>query len=162
MKRALDTKTCQIYLHGQFLELVTYHDRESFFKRVSRLLRCPVEDVLVKDCDGFQYRNTIPRLVPNKSPLFVYNCPLRPVDQEENRHEYEVMVIVNGIMSPFRFDTEQEFLELLRDKLKLGDVREVALSRPTGKVYKLWDTSKVKDPERFLKYSHLFAYKKPN
>lgn len=160
-----DIKSAIVYLHGQFDFMFYYSGREEFFKRIAKKLQCPVEDVLIRDSEGIRLRKmdfgeySFPRL---SAPIHVFNAPLfqRHCRERENEAAFEMPIIVNGALLHFQFDNQNELLELLKEQLKLGDRREVALSRPSGKPYKLWDTSKQQNPRRFLKHPHLFAYKK--
>lgn len=160
-----DIKSAMVYLHGQFDFMFYYSDSEEFFRKLSKKLQCPVEDVLVRDSEGIQLRKmdfgecSFPRL---SAPIHVFNAPIFHICRGNRNNEaaFEMPIIVNGALLHFQFDNQNELLELLKEQLKLGDRREVALSRPSGKPYKLWDTSKKRDPHRFLKHPHLFAYKK--
>lgn len=163
-----DIKSAIVYLHGQFDFMFYYSNAEEFFRKLSKKLQCPVEDVLVRDSEGIQLRKSdygeysFPRL---SAPIHVFNAPIfqrhyRARENEAFFENFEMPIIVNGALLHFQFDNQNELLELLKEQLKLGDRREVALSRPSGKPYKLWDTSKQRDPHRFLKHPHLFAFKK--
>ncbi len=152
--------TVQVWLHGQFHCLVSYVNLEEFFKIVAKKLLCSVEDVIIVTGSGVEYRNC-DAIPPFRGTLVMaYNCPIPATRENFNQKAYAMDIVVNEVRQWIGFDSQEDLLEILKEKLGVPDVRDVALANPNGKVYKLWNERKSKDAKRFIKHAHLFAFKK--